>query len=51
LRKGGHMLTVSAKDRDGQRRVCTWYFRVKPKEPALTPTPATTPEEKASAAD
>ena len=29
LKAGGHMLTIEAKDRKGQRRVFTWYFRIK----------------------
>jgi len=29
LHSGGHMVILSAKDRKGQKRIYTWYFRVK----------------------
>jgi peptidoglycan/xylan/chitin deacetylase (PgdA/CDA1 family) len=31
LKAGGHMLTLEAKDKAGQPRVYTWYFRIKHK--------------------
>lgn len=31
LKAGGHMLTLAAKDKAGERRVYTWYFRIKHK--------------------
>jgi len=31
LKAGGHMLTLSATDKKGQKRVYSWYFRVKHK--------------------